>query len=98
MTNLIKISDIWIDYNIYNEVKRRGLVWPEIYEENVMDCATLPLTSDRLDRITDNTTTTLPPVRLKKINSMYRIIDGRHRIANAIIKNISSIEAEIDNN
>jgi hypothetical protein len=51
MTNSIKISDIWIDYNIYKEVKRRGLDWPEIYEQNVMDCSTLPLTSDRLDSI-----------------------------------------------
>ena len=94
MTNSIKISDIWIDYNIYKEVKNRGIVWPEIYEENVIDCATLPLTSDRLDSIYE-TTHTLPPVRLKKINLMYRIIDGRHRIANAIMKNMSYIEAEI---
>jgi hypothetical protein len=94
MTNSIKISDIWIDYNIYKEVKRRGLDWPEIYEQNVMDCSTLPLTSDRLDSILI-TSDTLPPIRLKKINLMYRIIDGRHRIASAIIKNISSIEAEI---
>lgn len=94
MTNSIKISDIWLDYHIYKEIKNRGLEWPEIYEQNVMDCATLPLTSERLESIL-LASETLPPIRLKKINLMYRIIDGRHRIASAIMKNMSCIDAEL---
>lgn len=92
----VNITKIWIDFNIYKEIKNRRLEWPEIYEENIRNYNTFPLSKDRLESIlTVYDDNILPPIKLKKVNLMYEIIDGRHRLASAIIKNQPTITAEI---
>lgn len=88
---IVSISDLLIDINIINMVKKRGHK-PGKY--NVVINGTFPLTDDRLDSILR--AIVLPPIDIQKSkNGLYTILNGRHRVACNILQGKKDIEAVI---
>jgi hypothetical protein len=83
----IPIVDITLSHHIIDMVRRyRKDIDAEKYR--VVDNGTFPLNTERLHSIMDGITgkQNIPPVKLKRTVWGYEVIDGRHRIATALIQ------------
>ena len=89
----VSINDIILDISIYNAVVGMNCDFP--YQVRMLSTPLIPLTKERLESVLGLEDLSYIPVRLKiEEDGKYRIIDGRHRIASAIIKGITTITVE----
>lgn len=94
-TRFIKLSDLWLDINILNMVQKQGFIFPEELEENLVNLGTFPLQQDRLERIKKLESSIPISVQDKPFSQhhiLYKVLDGRHRIANCILQGKKEIE------
>jgi hypothetical protein len=96
---LINLNDIFLGPEIHSVIINKG---SELYDSSwsysnnlILDNNLLPL--NKIDNILNlfNNKTSLYAVKLKRYNNKYEIIDGRHRIACAILFGHTHIPALI---
>lgn len=90
---LVPLKRLWIDINILNFIQKQGIVFPEELEENVVDLGTFPLQEERLQRV--QKMKIKRPINVVKCRTMYTVLDGRHRLADSIMKGEKEIECLI---
>jgi hypothetical protein len=97
---IVPINKIIIDEEIINFLEGEQIIIPEKYINNIQDCGTYKLAGgDRWKSIKKGYETGLPAisVRIKSCESdNFKVLNGRHRIALSIYKNLDFIPVIID--
>ena len=90
----VKLEDLVIDEWVADILESYGTTVGK-YHNNLMAFDTFPLSEDRLDDVlvANLQHKALPPIRVRKLHSKYIVLDGRHRIAAAILLEIPIIKA-----
>jgi ParB-like chromosome segregation protein Spo0J len=85
MTEFIHVKDIALSHHIINMVKKYKDI--DTSEYTIVDNGTFPLNTERLERIIEGVRNgdDIPSIKLKKRYGKHEVIDGRHRIAVALI-------------
>jgi hypothetical protein len=89
MSKDINIKNIILSYHIIDMVRKyKGDFSADGY--TIVDNGTFPLNRERLHRILEGIRNgdDIPPVKLKKTYGNHEVLDGRHRIAGALILGI----------
>lgn len=91
----IAISNILIHSTVLNMVKKYGGVI-ENYMENNCGIELFPLNFERLKSIQESES--IPPILVYSVGKFYSVVDGRHRLASAILAGDKYISAKVIEN
>lgn len=88
----ISMSELFFDEKVVDMVEKNGVVFPEYLLNNIYEQDTFPLDQTRLDSLLR--AKHVPLISVKRGNK-FIVLNGRHRICAAIIKQECDIDAEI---
>ena len=95
MLDFVNLEDLEIDERVAEMVEEYGRQVPMNY--HLYDCGTFPLNKERLERLLELNTEDLPPIYVKKTSGYHKVLNGRHRIATAILNNQTSVNVVYTN-
>lgn len=90
------------DLNVYEAVgkKRFTKKWDDAFKEEVIPVATLTTRQTLLDKAESNLRpvqdpSSLPPIRVARVNGINIILDGNHRAASLYLQGVPNIKASV---
>jgi hypothetical protein len=85
------VSDLLFDEKVADMVEKNGYTFPPKLFNCLYDQNTFHLDQKRLDSVMAGWEIGLPPVSVKENMGKYQVLNGRHRVAAAIMKGVDSI-------
>lgn len=88
----ISISELCFDEKVIDMVEKNGIIFPEYLLNNTYEQDTFPLDQKRLNSLLH--ASHIPSISVKK-GRKFIVLNGRHRICAAIIKQEYFINVEV---